>query len=60
LLRRAAQAGQSLQQLLAAQLTVIAHTPTVDEMLDRLERRPKGHLFAKDAVAALDDSRARR
>jgi hypothetical protein len=60
LLRRAEQAGQSLQQFLAAQLALIAATPTVDEMLDRLEQRPKGHLSANDAIAALDDERARR
>jgi antitoxin FitA len=60
LLRRAEQAGQSLQQFLAAQLALIAATPTLDEMLDRLERRPKGQLSAEDAVAALDEERARR
>jgi hypothetical protein len=60
LLRRAEQAGQSLQQFLAAQLALIAATPTLDEMLDRLERRPKGQLSAEEAVAALDEDRARR
>ncbi|HET9059308.1 MAG TPA: hypothetical protein VFN61_05255, partial [Acidimicrobiales bacterium] len=60
LLRRAEQAGQSLQQFLAGQLALIAATPTVDEMLDRLESRPKGQLSAKGAIAALDHERARR
>jgi hypothetical protein len=60
LLRRAEQAGQSLQQFLAGQLALIAVTPTVDEMLDRLEHRPKGQLSAKDAISALDDERGRR
>ena len=60
LLRRAEQAGQSLQQFLAAQLALIAATPTVDEMLDRLEYRPKGQLSAESAIAALDQERARR
>jgi antitoxin FitA len=60
LLRRAEQAGQSLQQFLAGQLALIAVTPTVDEILDRLEHRRKGQLSAKDAIAALDDERARR
>lgn len=60
LLRRAEQAGQSLQQFLAGQLALIAVTPTMDEMLHRLEHRPKGQLSAKDAIAALDDERARR
>ncbi len=60
LLRRAEQAGQSLQQFLAGQLALIAVTPTVDEMLDRLEHRRKGQLPATDAIAALGDERARR
>ena len=60
LLRRAEQAGQSLQQFLAAQLALIAATPTVDEMLDRLEHRPKGSVSAESAIAALDEERARR
>jgi hypothetical protein len=60
LLRRAEQAGQSLQQFLAAQLALIAATPTLDEMLDRLEGRPKGQLSAESAIAALGEERARR
>lgn len=60
LLRRAEQAGQSLQQFLAGQLALIAATPTVDEMLDRLECRPKGRLSSEGAVAALGEARARR
>lgn len=60
LLRRAEQAGQSLQQFLSAQLALIAATPTVDEMLERLESRPKGQLSAKSAIAALGEERARR
>lgn len=60
LLRRAEQAGQSLQQFLAAQLALIAATPTVDDMLDRLEGRPKGRLSAESAIAALDEQRAGR
>jgi hypothetical protein len=60
LVRRAELAGQSLQQFLAAQLAVIAAAPTLDEMLDRIEKRPKGRLSRRDAVAALDAERARR
>lgn len=60
LVRRAKRAGQSLQQFLAAQLALIAATPTVDEMLDRIERRPKGNLSARSAIAAIDKERARR
>jgi antitoxin FitA len=60
LVRRAEQAGQSLQQFLGAQLAMIASTPTLDEMLDRIEHRPKGELSAKSAVEAIDEERARR
>lgn len=60
LVRRAGRAGQSLQQFLAAQLAEIAATPTLNEILDRIERRPKGALSAEAAVEALDEERARR
>lgn len=60
LVRRAEQAGQSLQQFLAAQLALIAATPTIDEMLQRIEHRPKGRLSAKSAIEAIDAERARR
>jgi plasmid stability protein len=60
LTRRAERAGQSLQQYLATQLALLAATPTIDEVLDRIERRPKGSLTADDARAALRDERARR
>lgn len=60
LVRRAAQAGQSLQQFLAAQLALIAATPTIDEVLERIELRPKGRLPAKSAIKAIEEERARR
>jgi hypothetical protein len=60
LVRRAKQAGQSLQQFLAAQLTAIAATPTMEEMLERIERRPKGRLSARSAIDAIGTERARR
>ena len=46
LVRRAEQAGQSLQQFLAAQLGLIAATPTPEDILDRIESRSKGELSA--------------
>ncbi len=58
-MRRAEQAGQSLQQFLAAQLAVIAATPTIDEILDRIERREKGRLSAEAAIDAIDEERPR-
>jgi hypothetical protein len=60
LVRRAEAAGQSLQQYLAAQLTVLAATPTLDEVLDRVDSHDKGALSARDAIRALDTDRARR
>ena len=60
LVRRAALAGQSLQQYLTAQLARIAATPTLDEVLDRIEGRSKGSLNADDAVSALEAGRAGR
>lgn len=60
LVRRAEHAGQSLQQFLSAQLVTIAATPTIDEVLERIERRPKGRLSATSAVEAVDAERARR
>ncbi len=60
LVRRAELAGQSLQQYLAAQLAAIAATPSVEEVLDRIERRSTGQLSAEDAMAAIRDERARR
>ena len=60
LVRRAERAGQSLQQFLAAQLVTIATTPTLDEVLDRIERRPKARLTRRDAIDAIDAERAGR
>lgn len=60
LVRRAERAGQSLQQYLAGQLATLASTPTLDEVLDRVEARPKGRLTPKQAIASIDAGRARR
>jgi antitoxin FitA len=60
LVRRAKEAGQSLQQFLASQLRVIAATPTPRDILDRIERRPKGSLPAATTIEILDADRARR
>jgi antitoxin FitA len=60
LVRRAERAGQSLQQYLAGQLAALAETPTLDEVLDRVEARSKGRLTSKQAIAAIHAERARR
>lgn len=60
LVRRAERAGQSLQQYLAGQLADLAATPTLDDVLDRVEDRSKGRLTPKDALDSIDAERARR
>ena len=60
LVRRAEQAGQSLQQFLTAQLRAIAATPTTQDILDRIEHRPKGSLSAATTIEMLDSERAGR
>jgi hypothetical protein len=60
LVRRAQVAGQSLQQYLSQQLLGIATTPTVDDIIDRIERRPKGRLTRADAITAIAHERDRR
>jgi hypothetical protein len=39
---------------------MIAATPTLDDVLDRIERRTKGDLSARSAIEAIDEERARR
>jgi plasmid stability protein len=60
LVRRAEQAGQSLQQYLAVQLATLAATPTLEEILARIEQRTGGRLTARDSVTALQAERDRR
>jgi hypothetical protein len=58
--RNAELQGKSLQQYLAAELTRLASKPTLDEVLDRIERRRGGKVGFTEAVAALDEERAAR
>lgn len=60
LVRRAGLAGQSLQQYLAAQLALLAETPTLDEVLDRIEERHGGRMSGREAITAIAAERARR
>lgn len=57
--RRAAAAGQSLQEYLLERLTEEAQTPTLDEVLERAGGRAGGSVTFKAAVAALHNERAR-
>jgi hypothetical protein len=53
LLRRAEASGQSLQQYLTAELTRLATTPTLDEVLSRIGARAGGHVGLQQAVVDL-------
>ncbi len=58
--RRAEAAGQSLQQFLAIELTRLATTPTINDVLARIGRRKGGRVGFDAAVVDLDDERSRR
>lgn len=58
--RRAAAAGQSLQEFLRAQLIEQARQPTLEEMLDRISQRTGGRLSPEFAVAVLREERDAR
>jgi hypothetical protein len=58
--RRADAAGQSLQQYLNAELTRIAGTPTMADVLKRISRRRGGQVGLQTAVADIDEERSRR
>lgn len=55
--RRAESQGQSLQQYLATELRRLAEQPTLDEVLDRIERRRSGRVGFDQAVADLSEER---
>ncbi len=58
--RRAEAAGQSLQHYLATELTRLASTPTMNEVLDRITRRRGGRIGLDTAISDLDDERNKR
>jgi plasmid stability protein len=55
--RRAAAAGQSLQQYLATELARLASTPTMDDVIARISRRSGGRVGLSTAA---DDLSAER
>jgi hypothetical protein len=55
--RRAESQGQSLQQYLVFELRRLAERPTLDEILDRIERRHGGRVGFDQAVADLTEDR---
>jgi hypothetical protein len=58
--RRAAAAGQSLQEHLLALLVTEASTPTLEEVLDRVSQHSGGRASAKAAVKAVRTERDSR
>ena len=57
---RAAAAGMSLQEYLLGRLVEDAHTPTLEEVLDRAGGRAGGRLPLKSAVKAVRSDRDAR
>jgi hypothetical protein len=60
LVRRAEERGQSLQQYLAAELTRLAVSPTLDDVLRRIDTRRGGRVGLDQAVADLGEERSSR
>jgi len=60
LLRRAEERGQSLQQYLAAELTRLAVSPTLDDVLRRIDTRRGGSVGLDQAAADLAEERPSR
>ena len=58
--RRAERRGQSLQQYLLGELSRLAQRPSLDEVLDRIERRHGGRVGLAQAVEDLVEERGRR
>jgi hypothetical protein len=57
---RAARRGQSLQQYLASELARLAERPTLDEVLDRIDRRRGGHVPLAVTADTVAEERAVR
>ena len=58
--RRAQQAGKSLQQYLTQELSRVAQSPTLDEVLARIAQRSGGQVGFQTALDDLQDERGRR
>lgn len=58
--RRAERRGQSLQQYLAGELRRLAERPSVEDVLDEVDRRRGGRVGFAQAVDDLAAERARR
>lgn len=60
LARRAERRGQSLQQYLAGELRRLAERPSLDDLLDRIERHQGGTIGFAQAAEDLAEDRGRR
>jgi hypothetical protein len=58
--RRAEAAGQSLQQYLTGELTRLANTPTMTDVLERIGRRRGGRVGLETVIGDLDRARRER
>lgn len=58
--RRAERRGQSLQQYLAGELRRLADRPSIDEVLERIERHRGGRVGLQQAVEDIAAERERR
>jgi antitoxin FitA len=58
--RRAERRGQSLQQYLTSELKRLAEKPSIDEVLDRIERHRGGRVGLRQAAEDLAGERSRR
>jgi antitoxin FitA len=58
--RRATAAGMSLQEYLLSMVNDAAAKPSVEEVLQRVERRSGGAISMKEVVAALRQDRSGR
>jgi antitoxin FitA len=58
--RRAADAGQSLQEYLRARIVEEARRPTLEETLARVEQRSGGEVSLSEAVKAVRADRDKR
>jgi antitoxin FitA len=57
--RRAERRGQSLQQYLAGELRRLAQRPSIEDVLDRIDRHRGGSVGLAQAAADLQEGRAR-
>ena len=60
LTQRARASGTSLQRYLSAELTRLAETPTLDEMIDRIEQRSLGTVGFEQTLEDLEQARGDR